>query len=130
MKVRQLTNDEIETIGRAAHRDGNEPVWQMANEILGVRSKVRGGEIVAESIVSARDGHGRVRVSWHDNEAFLDIEIATGLGQSIIEAACAARIDASLCAVLTHKFGMPSEDTGTVLSAVRGARRIDDGLPA
>lgn len=126
MKVRMLSNDEIETLGREAARAGNEPVWQMANELMGVRSKVRAGEIWAESIVSAADGRGRVRLSWHDEEAFLDIDIATGLGQSIIEAACAARIDAAFAAVAQKDIGLPGEAVGRLLQAVRGARRLDD----
>lgn len=130
MKVRQLTNDEVETIARDARRRNDEPVLQLANEVMGIRSRVKGGEIMAESIVSAKDGRGRVRLSWHDNEAFLDVEIATGLGQSIIEAACAARIDALFAAVLTKDMGLDGDAAGDILRAVRGARRIDDGRPS
>ena len=129
MKVRMLSNDEIETLGREAGRAGNEPIWQMANELMGIRSRIRGGEIVAESLVSASDGRGRVRLTWHDEEAFLDLEIATGLGQSIIEAACAARIDAAFAAVAAHEIGLPGEAVGRLLHAVRAARRVDDGRP-
>lgn len=126
MKVRQLTNDEIEAIGRDAAKTGNEPVFQLANELIGVRNRVRGGEITAESIISAKDGRGRVRVTWHDNEAFLDTEIASGLGQSFIEAAAAARIDAALNATLTSE-GVPQELIHHLLSAVRASRRLEDG---
>jgi len=128
MKVRQLSNEEIAALGREAARAGNEPVFQMANELTFVRAKVRGGEIMAESMVSAKDGRGRVRVAWHDEEAFLDLEIATGLGQSLIEAACAARIDAALVAALTSE-GLSTQAIGQILRAVRGARRIDDERP-
>ena len=129
MKVRMLSNDEIEAIGLEARRTGNEPVFQLANEVMGVRSRVRGGEIMAESMISAKDGRGRVRITWHDEEAFLDIDIATGLGQSIVEAACAARIDAAFTAVAVSQFGLTHEQLTPLLTAIRAARRMDDARP-
>ena len=81
-------------------------------------------------MISAKDGRGRVRVTWHNEEAFLDIDIATGLGQSIIEAACAARIDALFAAVSVEQFGVTHEQLAPLLTAIRAARRIDDGRPS
>lgn len=125
MKVRVLSLEEIETIAREAERTKNEPLWQLANEVHGARKRVRGGEIVAESILSAQDGRGRVRVTWHEEEAFLDLEIAIGLGQSIIEAACAARIDAAFYAHASGA-GVPLDVIAAIMQRIRGARRVDD----
>lgn len=126
MKVRMLSNEEVEIAGRNAMKAGNELIFQLANEVMQIRSKVRSGEIQAESMVSAKDGRGRVRMSWGNEEAYLDLDIATGLGQSIIEAACAARIDALFSAVLVNDLGLPPDAASNMLRAVRGARRIED----
>jgi hypothetical protein len=123
-KARLLTVAEVTAIATQAEAAGNEPVYQLANEVLAGRARVRSGTITAESLVSATDGHGRVRIAWEDNEAFLDVDVAAGLGQSMLEAAAAARIDALFVAVATKNLGMSYAEVGPLLKAIRAARVI------
>lgn len=126
--VRLIPTADIEAMRDQALKTRNEPLFQVTNELLGVRARPRSGEITAESLVSAQDRRGRVRVAWHDNEAYLDVDIAIGLGQSIIEAGVSARIDALLTAQLLE-LGLDPMALAAFMSAVRGARRIDDTKP-
>jgi hypothetical protein len=87
---------------------------------------MRGGTIWAESGVSAGTGRGFVRITWNDEEAQLDPDMAKGLGQSIIDAAYSAEHDAYFIHFMQHKVGLSREKAAMALGDLRAARQRED----
>ena len=56
----------------------------------------------------------------------LGVETVRIRRQSIIEAACAARIDALFAAVLTNEIGLKPDAASVMMRAVRAARQMTD----
>jgi hypothetical protein len=124
MDLKQFTKDELEDLGRRAHAAGDATLFSLVNECLQHRRRVRGGTIWAESGVSAGTGQGFVKVTWEEQEAQLDPELAKGLGQSIIDAAYSAEHDAYFIHFLHNKVGLSREKAAMALGDLRAARTV------
>ena len=122
MELKQFTTEQIIAIAEEAARDKNEALFSLAQECLQNRRRVRGGTIWAESGVSAGTGKGFVKITWHDEEAQLDPELAKGLGQSIIDAAYSAEHDAYFVHFMHNKVGLSRDKAAMALGDLRSMR--------
>lgn len=126
MEIEQFTVEHIERIAADAQTDGNTILFSLCAEVLQHRARHRGGVIEAASGVSAKTGRGFVEVTWQDEVAQLDPEIAKGLGQSIIDAAYSAEHDAFFIAFLHHTIGLARDAAAAALGELRMLRQHRD----
>jgi hypothetical protein len=120
-QIRQLTDDEIQDIGRAAVRANNATLASLVNEVLFQRSRSKGGTLEISTLVSMRTGEGRVQFEMGETRVQMSIVEARVHAVVVIEAAMAAQTDELLVRFLQEKVGLSRE---AALAALRDFRAM------